>query len=97
MRRRSLSIVCLFFALLSGCESSARSNVSSNEVPHEKPLGQGVAVGDVTSRSALVWLRTDDAVTVQVEWQEGNQSVRSTSRQHDKGSKTLRRRSYSMT
>lgn len=77
MRRRSLSIVCLFFALLSGCESSARSNVSSNEVPHEKPLGQGVAVGDVTSRSALVWLRTDDAVTVYVEWQERNQSIRS--------------------
>ena len=77
MRRRSLSIVCLFFALLSGCESSARSNVSSNEVPHEKPLGQGVAVGDVTSRSALVWLRTDDAVTVHVEWQERNQSIRS--------------------
>jgi len=31
-------------------------------------LPQGVAVGDVTSQSALLWLRTDGPTTVQFEW-----------------------------
>jgi len=31
-------------------------------------LPQGVAVGDVTSRSALLWLRTDGPMMVQFEW-----------------------------
>ena len=31
-------------------------------------LPQGIAVGDVTSQSALLWLRTDGSMTVQVEW-----------------------------
>ena len=31
-------------------------------------LPQGIAVGDVTSQSALLWLRTDGPMTVQVEW-----------------------------
>ncbi len=31
-------------------------------------LPQGVAVGDVSSESALVWLRTDGPASVQIEW-----------------------------
>ncbi len=31
-------------------------------------LPQGIAVGDVTSRSALLWLRTDGPMMVQIEW-----------------------------
>ena len=31
-------------------------------------LPQGVAVGDVSSQSALVWLRTDGPASVQIEW-----------------------------
>jgi alkaline phosphatase D len=31
-------------------------------------LPQGIAVGDVTSQSALLWLRTDGPMMVQVEW-----------------------------
>ena len=33
-----------------------------------KLLPQGIAVGDVTSQSALIWLRTDGPTVVQVEW-----------------------------
>lgn len=33
-----------------------------------KVLPQGVAIGNVTSRSALLWLRTDGPMRVQVEW-----------------------------
>jgi alkaline phosphatase D len=32
------------------------------------PLAQGVASGDVTSRSARVWLRTSGAARVEIEW-----------------------------
>ena len=32
------------------------------------PLPQGIAVGDVTSQSALLWLRTEGPQTVQIEW-----------------------------
>jgi alkaline phosphatase D len=32
------------------------------------PLPQGIAVGDVTSQSALLWLRTDGPMAVQFEW-----------------------------
>ncbi len=31
-------------------------------------LPQGIAVGDVTSRSALLWVRTDGPMMVQFEW-----------------------------
>ncbi|MDE3041742.1 MAG: alkaline phosphatase D family protein [Nitrospirota bacterium] len=31
-------------------------------------LPQGIAVGDVTSQSALLWLRTDGPMVVQIEW-----------------------------
>ncbi|MGQ0694638.1 MAG: PhoD-like phosphatase N-terminal domain-containing protein, partial [Nitrospiraceae bacterium] len=31
-------------------------------------LPQGIAVGDVTANSALLWMRTDGSATVQVEW-----------------------------
>ncbi|MCX5727620.1 MAG: alkaline phosphatase D family protein [Nitrospirae bacterium] len=32
------------------------------------PLPQGIAVGDVTSQSALLWLRTEGPQAVQIEW-----------------------------
>ena len=57
-----------------GCVSASREGlppgspfaeaaaVSANLLP------QGIAVGDVTSESALLWLRTDGPMMVQVEW-----------------------------
>jgi alkaline phosphatase D len=33
-----------------------------------KVLPQGIAIGDVTSQSALLWLRTDGSMKVEVEW-----------------------------
>src|ERR1700675_1317319 len=32
------------------------------------PLPQGIAVGDVTSQSAMLWLRTEGPRAVQIEW-----------------------------
>lgn len=67
----------LLFALVCGCELSAGPRTPSDGVT-PKLLGQGVAAGEVTSHSALIWMRTDQAATVQLEWQENNQSNRST-------------------
>jgi alkaline phosphatase D len=59
---------------LSSCRSASREglppgspfadmdSVSTNLLP------QGIAVGDVTSQSALLWMRTDGPKMIQVEW-----------------------------
>ena len=59
---------------ISGCASPSReglppgspfaetNTVSTNLLP------QGIAMGDVTSQSALLWLRTDGPMMVQIEW-----------------------------
>lgn len=68
----------IFFCVLSfaplGCVSPSRE-----ELPPNSPFGnsvvvaanllpQGIAVGDVSATSAVLWVRTDGPATVQVEW-----------------------------
>lgn len=61
--------------VLSGCPAwSGQSIGSQDSSSEENPvsgsglLPQGVAIGDVSSQRALLWLRTDGAAVVQVEW-----------------------------
>ena len=73
----SLPILLLLLATLvslSSCTSASREGLPPGS-PFAEPaaastslLPQGIAVGDVTSRSALVWLRTDGPMVVQIEW-----------------------------
>ena len=71
----SVNILALFLAslvVLPGCVSASREGLPPGspfaETAATNLLPQGIAVGDVTSRSALLWLRTDGPMTVQVEW-----------------------------
>ncbi len=71
----SLKILCIFLVslvFLPSCVSASREGL-----PHGSPfaeatatsfLPQGIAVGDVTSQSALLWVRTDGPMTVQFEY-----------------------------
>src|SRR2546426_4021923 len=75
---------CLFFLLLASiptvfsCVSAFREglppgspfaeSVVSVAAAGANPLPQGIAVGDVTSQSALLWLRTEGPQAVQIEW-----------------------------
>jgi alkaline phosphatase D len=57
-----------------GCVSSSREGLPpgtpfTDHVELQKPsLRDGTAVGDITSRSAELWLRTDGSKVIQVEW-----------------------------
>ncbi len=64
----------LLVGILSHCTSASRPGL-----PQDSPfapvtshrlstLKQGVAVGDVTSQSAQIWLRTEGPATVRIEW-----------------------------
>lgn len=74
--RRLFLFVGLFAVCsgLGGCPAwsgqSIRSQDSSEAIPvsGSELLPQGVAIGDVTSQRALLWLRTDGAAVVRVEW-----------------------------
>jgi alkaline phosphatase D len=75
MRQRFLLVG--FFAACSflwGClawshQSPAPGNLSEgNSVLGPGLLPQGIAIGDVSSQRALLWLRTDGAAVVRVEW-----------------------------
>lgn len=79
MRKRAGTIQLGAFALAvllswQGCVSESRpglppsSPFAEQSGPSSGPLAQGVAVGAVTSRSALVWFRTDGPARAQVEW-----------------------------
>lgn len=70
----------LFFLLLTSipamfsCVSASREGLPAGS-PFADPataatnlLPQGIAVGDVTSHSALIWLRTEGPMAVQIEW-----------------------------
>lgn len=71
---------CLFFLLLASipavfnCVSSSREGLplgspfAETAATSMNPLPQGIAVGDVTSQSALLWLRTEGPQAVQIEW-----------------------------
>lgn len=58
----------------SSCAAASREGLPPGS-PFAEPaavstnlLPQGIAVGDVTSQSALLWLRTDGPMMVQIEW-----------------------------
>ena len=59
---------------LSSCVAASREGLPPGSPFAETALAstnllpQGIAVGDVTSQSALLWLRTDGPMMVQVEW-----------------------------
>lgn len=59
---------------LSSCASASREGLppgspfAETALAATNPLPQGIAVGDVTSQSALLWLRTDGPMMVQLEW-----------------------------
>ncbi|MFM8552866.1 MAG: PhoD-like phosphatase N-terminal domain-containing protein, partial [Nitrospiraceae bacterium] len=63
----------VLLSLCQGCVSDSRQGLPPSS-PFVEPasanalLPQGVAAGDVTDRSALVWLRTDGPARVQVVW-----------------------------
>jgi len=69
-----LFLLVAMIVTISGCVSPSReglppgspftetNTVSTNLLP------QGIAMGDVTSQSALLWLRTDGPMMVQIEW-----------------------------
>jgi len=69
-----LPLCLLSLAVLAACPSPSREALPSDgpfsetTVLREKLLPEGLAVGDVTSRSALLWLRTDGSKAVQVLW-----------------------------
>src|SRR4029079_15973117 len=56
------------------CVSASREGLppgspfAETSFPSANLLPQGIAVGDVTSQSALLWLRTDGPMAVRVEW-----------------------------
>ncbi|UVT21414.1 MAG: alkaline phosphatase D family protein [Nitrospira sp.] len=61
-------------ALSVGCAAFTRETIRSSSSFEEKSflasdlLPQGLAVGDVSSHGALLWLRTDGPASIQVEW-----------------------------
>jgi len=73
-------LVPIFFLLLSvlvtlsSCVSASREGLppgspfAETAVISANLLPQGIAVGDVTSQSALLWLRTDGPMMAQIEW-----------------------------
>src|SRR6478752_7155767 len=56
------------------CGAFSNQSVRSSSPSEGKPfvgsdlLPQGMAVGDVSSQSAVLWLRTDGPASVQIEW-----------------------------
>ena len=59
---------------ISGCTSPSREGLppgspfAESNVVSRNLLPQGIAAGDVTSQSALLWVRTDGPMMVQIEW-----------------------------
>src|SRR5512139_1768335 len=66
--------ILVLVSSLAGCGRFYGENVRSSSSFEGKPfmssdfLAQGVAVGDITSQSALLWLRTDGPASVRIEW-----------------------------
>lgn len=75
MHSRLLQISSALLALVSvGCTSASREGLPPGSpfreavVVNPDVLPQGIAVGDVTSQGALLWVRTEGPASVQVEW-----------------------------
>ena len=68
----SLSLIVCFF--MGSCTSASREGLppgspfASVTPSGEVLLPQGTAIGDVTSQSAVLWIRTEGPKSVQVEW-----------------------------
>jgi len=66
--------ILLLVSSLVGCSAFSGEHVRSSSSSEKTSfvgsdfLAQGVAVGDVSSQSALLWLRTDGPASVQIEW-----------------------------
>jgi alkaline phosphatase D len=74
MGPRTILLLLATFAFLSSCTVALREGFLSEGPFAESAavstdlLPQGITVGDVTSQSVLLWLRTDGPMMVQVEW-----------------------------
>ncbi len=74
MRQFRLLVLLAFLPALFSCVSASREGLPPGSpfaemVPVAAALlPQGIAVGDVTSESALLWLRTDGPMAVHFEW-----------------------------
>ena len=69
-----LILVAVVASGSSGCVSPSREGLPRDS-PFREPvilaedlLPQGIAVGDVTARGAVLWVRTDGPAAVQIEW-----------------------------
>jgi alkaline phosphatase D len=59
----------VWLAMLAECAPSSKPGLPASSPFSEYPaLSQGVATGDVTNQSALVWFRTEGPARAQVEW-----------------------------
>jgi len=74
---RTFLLLAGILALVSslvGCPAFSGERIRSSSSSEGRPfvgsdfLSHGVAVGDVSSQSALLWLRTDGPASVQIEW-----------------------------
>jgi alkaline phosphatase D len=74
MGRLPLLLLLAAIVTIAGCTAPSREGLppgspfAETDTASTNLLPQGIAVGDVTSQSALLWLRTDGPITVQVEW-----------------------------
>ena len=76
--RRGLLLACTGFVMLGApfsCTSASRpglppgSPFAAGVASPSPSLQQGIAAGDITSTSALIWLRTTGSATVEVGWE----------------------------
>ena len=71
---RLLLLVLACIPVVFSCVSASREGLppgspfAETSFPSANLLPQGIAVGDVTSQSALLWLRTDGPMEVHIEW-----------------------------
>ena len=69
-----LFVLVAMIVTISGCASPSREGLppgspfAATNTVSTNLLPQGIAMGDVTSQSALLWLRTDGPRMVQIEW-----------------------------
>ena len=74
MGRLPLLLLLAAIVTIAGCTAPSREGLppgspfAETDTASTNLLPQGIAMGDVTSQSALLWLRTDGPITVQVEW-----------------------------
>ena len=74
LRVHHLLLLLILTVSLSSCTSASREGLPPGSPFAETAtvstdlLPQGIAVGDVTGKSALLWLRTDGPMEVQVAW-----------------------------